>query len=563
LNPTESPSTPVPSSQAPTYEACNTIICPEARRGSKEAINAGCNAWHAGYGIITDGFWSLSPSNKIDTRDGPYLPNPNWPGYYPPSIFCQWTIYGSVLPQGGDVTRTENSIAGDTSRNENIPRPITLSFGQASLERGYDWVKVYDANMWSNTAQRGPTVNTYIGWQGELKSLKNVTCDVNINDFNPSSGDSCFRYPLAPVTARDGVMYITFQSDASLQMRGFNFTFQVQGAPEPPTATTLRNPGSVYVYGALNSNICPAGSNPVTTAQECNLAATVLTRGFVSVRSANLPVNCSTTTRQVIFNSHPTGAASANNQPVCFTPNSGATIFASSSSAVTPPTLQPTPASVASCKGKGTQTIQFVTDTGKVPTGQFSAGLPYEDSATCEWIIFKQLPATLPVNGNLVSTDTDVTLTFQSFDTETGFDELVIFNGDTGAIVAKLSGTKTKLPGPYTIPGGYARLRFTSDFSLSGAGFLATYTFSAKSQAASGFKGATVDDSAGSAATLGDSRIVTVMAVGVVAAVLLGIVGVVIYRSKRAPASRPKISVELPATNVQPEVEEAKARNVW
>jgi hypothetical protein len=173
-----------------------------------------------------------------------------------------------------------------------------------------------------------------------------------------------------------------------------------------------------------------------------------------------------------------------------------------------------------------------------VPTGQFSAGLPYEESASCEWLIFKEVPTALPTNGNLVSTDVDVTITFQKFDTESGFDELVIFNGATGEIVAKLSGAKTTLPGPYTIPGGFARIRFSSDFSLNGDGFLASYTFTAKGAAANMVAGATVDESAGSSGTLQDSRIVAVMAVAIVVAVLMGILAVALYRRKGASAKR-------------------------
>jgi hypothetical protein len=96
---------------------------------------------------------------------------------------------------------------------------------------------------------------------------------------------------------------------------------------------------------------------------------------------------------------------------------------------------------------------------------------------------------------------------------------------------------------------------------LNGAGFLASYTFTEKGAAANMVAGPTVAESEGSSTTIGDSRIVTVMAVGVVAAVLMGIVGVVLYRSKRLAAKRPKVTVELP--EVQPEVVAAKARNVW
>jgi hypothetical protein len=138
-----------------------------------------------------------------------------------------------VLPQGIDQSRAEN-----------IPRPIVLNFDQVSLEKGYDWLKIYDANMWANTAQRGPSDLTYIGWQRELKSLRNVTCDLNVGAFN--SQDSCFRAPVAPVTARDGVMYITFQTDSSMQMRGFNISFTVADAAVTAqnTTTILRTNGA-------------------------------------------------------------------------------------------------------------------------------------------------------------------------------------------------------------------------------------------------------------------------------------------------------------------------------
>ena len=75
-----------------------------------------------------------------------------------------------------------------------------------------------------------------------------------------------------------------------------------------------------YVLGTINTNSCPAGSSFVTTAAQCQAAATALgLRDGGVILTALQPRGCSrlASTTQVEFNSHASGAADPGYTPVC------------------------------------------------------------------------------------------------------------------------------------------------------------------------------------------------------------------------------------------------------
>ncbi|NP_001003148.2 cubilin precursor [Canis lupus familiaris] len=105
--------------------------------------------------------------------------------------------------------------------------------------------------------------------------------------------------------------------------------------------------------------------------------------------------------------------------------------------------------------------------TGDAPVFLFSPGWPesYSNSADCTWLI--QAPDST-VELNILSLDIEAQRTCD-------YDKLVIRDGDSNLApqLAVLCGRE--IPGPIRSTGEYMFIRFTSDFSITGAGFNASF----------------------------------------------------------------------------------------
>ena len=97
------------------------------------------------------------------------------------------------------------------------------------------------------------------------------------------------------------------------------------------------------------------------------------------------------------------------------------------------------------------------------PTGSFSEGAGnYGNNQSCFWFISPPCA-------------TSVTLSFSAFDTENGYDGIVIYDDLSGTNqIAVLSGTA--IPGNVTSTTGIMTVAFVSDYANSGQGFSASYT---------------------------------------------------------------------------------------
>ncbi len=73
------------------------------------------------------------------------------------------------------------------------------------------------------------------------------------------------------------------------------------------------------VWGALNTNACPAGSSVITDAAQCQAAAATAGKGWSGSGSwPDAPRGCAWYTGGTVFlNTHPTGAADPDRQPLC------------------------------------------------------------------------------------------------------------------------------------------------------------------------------------------------------------------------------------------------------
>jgi hypothetical protein len=94
----------------------------------------------------------------------------------------------------------------------------------------------------------------------------------------------------------------------------------------------------------------------------------------------------------------------------------------------------------------------------------------YEANASCSWLIAPQLQAEDSI--------TSISIAFERFETEDQNDKLIIYQGNSvqDPIVGTFSGTT--LPSRLSIDGNQALVVFTSNDSIQGKGFLASYTTS-------------------------------------------------------------------------------------
>jgi len=114
--------------------------------------------------------------------------------------------------------------------------------------------------------------------------------------------------------------------------------------------------------------------------------------------------------------------------------------------------------SVTACACSGQQTLTATT--GTVTDGSGSNN--YANNLDCKWLI-------KPANAG------SVTLTFTAFATESNYDKVKVYNGETTS--APLLGTfsGTTLPGQLTASSGKMLIQFTSDGSTVNAGWSANY----------------------------------------------------------------------------------------
>ncbi len=73
-------------------------------------------------------------------------------------------------------------------------------------------------------------------------------------------------------------------------------------------------------WGALNTNACPAGSSVISDEAQCQAAAATAGKGWYGSASVSTdPRGCAwyTAGYGVALNTHPTGAANPDTQPLC------------------------------------------------------------------------------------------------------------------------------------------------------------------------------------------------------------------------------------------------------
>jgi hypothetical protein len=230
---------------------------------------------------------------------------------------------------------------------------------------------------------------------------------------------SGFNVPVQPLVSRSGRMLVRFQSDASINNLGFVAIYNSMSSSRPQNWAAITNPP---LEGDLNAPSRAPTQQP---------------------------------------SSAPTAAPTAR---LTFAPNV-ISLFTteSNSNALLAMTL-----SLGRCEG-----VRVLRDrTGVLGDGPGD----YPSHTSCSWLI-------QPISAGPV----EIRLEFKTFETEANFDMVRVFDGANmnAPLLAQISGSpfnppasgaRSGLPDPFRSTSGSLLVDFSSDESVNGAGFLASYT---------------------------------------------------------------------------------------
>jgi len=303
---------------------------------------------------------------------------------------------------------------------------ITLTFTSFATEQGYDFVKVYNGTSASG---------------------------ILLGDFSGTS------LPNA-VTASSGAMYVVFTSDNSQTAAGWSASYTSAGTSGGycSGSQTLTAPSGTITDGSGqdpysdNSDCTWLIQPPGATAVELRFSVASLENNYDYVRVYDGATTSAPVLAEVTGTTFPSVITSTGGTMlVRFTSDGSMTEqgFTASYQAVGG-------GSTNSCDGNQTLTTQFGTLTdGSGPND-------YVNEAQCSWLI-------QPAGASRVS------LRFQEFALEDGYDFLRVYNGASaaGTLVAELTGND--LPDDITINGGSAFVEFTSDQSITEGGFVVDF----------------------------------------------------------------------------------------
>ena len=308
---------------------------------------------------------------------------------------------------------------------------VTLSFSQFDTEQGYDGLIIYDD--WSGTNQLAVLSGTSL----------------------PSS-----------ITSNTGKMLVIFTSDYSLNYQGFSANYTSTGSAYCSGTTTLNSAD----WGTISDG---SGSNNYCNNTNCEWLIQPPQATSVTLDFTAFDLEPASSDGQIIYdavevydgtnsNAPLLGTFTGNNLPPSITSSSGSMLVRFYSD--------------IEVNGLGWEAVYTSTQNGycsdtttlTAPNGTFSDGSSadqYANNSACSWLI-------QPPNSSFIS------LTFSSFDTEQGYDGVVIYDGINNAapIIGQFSGST--IPSPVTSTGGSLFVEFLSDPSIREDGWTANYSSS-------------------------------------------------------------------------------------
>jgi lysophospholipase L1-like esterase len=294
---------------------------------------------------------------------------------------------------------------------------ITLTFLQFNTEAGYDFVRVYNGSTTS-----APLLGQFSG-----------------NNIPPV------------LTSTGGSMLIRFTTDGGVVAQGWSASYTsnsgcLNETMTDPSGTLADHIGSGNYLDNLDCQklIQPSGATSIVL----NFTQFNTEAGYDFVRVYNGP----TTSSPLL------GQFSGNNLPPVLTANSGSMLirFTTDGGVVAPGWSATYSSSTASCTDE-----TFTGVTGTVTDNSGSGN--YIDNMDCRKLI-------QPVNAS------SITLTFNQFSTEAGYDFVRIYDGPTTAspLLGQFSGNT--LPPVLTANSGSMLIRFTTDGGVVAPGWSAGYT---------------------------------------------------------------------------------------
>jgi len=358
---------------------------------------------------------------------------------------ANYTSSGTAYCDGGNLLTTPTGSFNDASGTGNygnnqfcywhIAPPcansVTLSFSQFNTENGYDGVMVYDGG------------------------------DLNAPLILNTSGTTI---PGA-VTSSGGEMLVVFLSDFSGRFPGFAASYTSSGSAYCSGTTSLTND-----WGNLTDG---SGTNDYCNNMSCNwliqpTGATSVTLNFVDFDLEPASVDGQSIYDAVEVYNGPNasspllGRFTGNNLPPSLT-SSGGSMYVKfySDEAVTASGWSGyyTSTTANYCTGMTTLTA---------PSGTFADGSgvnQYGNNADCQWLIE-------PVGAS------SVTLGFTAFDTETNYDGVIVYDGNSTSAAVLNQFTGATLPNTITSTGGSMLVQFLSDVAGRQSGWNAYYNSS-------------------------------------------------------------------------------------
>lgn len=402
----------------PTAKAGHAFIADGYQNTDYFHINWGWNGSADGYFYLN----ALNPSSyAFNSNVGAII------GIKPSST--PTTCSGQQTLTAASGTVTDGSGSNDYANNLDckwLIKPtgagtVTLTFSAFNTETNYDFVKVYDGETTSATL---------------LGSFSGTAMPQQL-------------------TATSGKMLIHFTSDGSTVKAGWSANYTSAAVTNFCSGTTTLTAATGTVTDGSGSKNYSDNSNCYWVINPPGATSVKLTFSSFNTESNNdkIFIYDGTTTSDPLL-----GSYSGTSKPPALTATSGKMLIRFVTNAtVTKAGWSAKWVSQASfCSG----TTTLTSNTGTISDG--SGNNNYNNHANCKWLI-------KPTGAGSVK------LTFTAFDTESGYDFVKVYNGETTSSPLLGSFSGSTIPAAVTATSGKMLVVFTSDNTQVKQGFAATY----------------------------------------------------------------------------------------
>lgn len=402
----------------PNAKAGHGFVCDGYQNTDYFHINWGWNGSADGYFYLN----ALNPSSyAFNSNVGAII------GIKPSTT--PTTCSGQQTLTAASGTITDGSGSNDYANNLDckwLIKPtgagsVTLTFSAFNTESNYDFVKIYNGETTSS-----PLLGTFSG------------------TTLPSQ-----------VTANSGKMLVHFTSDGSTVKAGWSANYTSAAITSFCSGTTTLTSASGTVTDGSGSKNYSDNSDCYWLITPAGATSVKLTFSSFTTESTNdkLYIYNGTTTNDPLL-----GTYSGSSKPPALTATSGKMLirFVTNASITKAGWSASWTSQTTFCSG----TTTLTSNTGTITDG--SGNGDYSNNANCKWLI-------KPTGGGSIK------LTFSAFNTESNYDFVKIYNGETTSSPLLGSYSGTTVPAALTATSGKMLIHFTSDNTTVKPGFSATY----------------------------------------------------------------------------------------